>query len=455
MVRHTDATQNKLFLLLLLAGTFTFFSSFVKGQPEWVSKTPLKSNYFIGVGGAEKISGSSGHIQKARDRALEQIASGIAVTITSEASQKLLDQAGIVKEKFEITITSMARAELQGYELVDSWENEDEYWVYFQLHKNQYHLWLTNRKQVATLKASEYLAQAEHAINRKKITPAIGFYLQALGEIAPFLGMGLPASEGTMNTFLDVKILTNINLLFSSITISSSPSSLNAKVFQATPEKITLEVHFYLPDGSKIPVENLPLEAAVLQGSCTFDKPFPTDSSGLGLVKISHVHGPDNIQLVIKPDILALAGVSKEIAHQLTETISLPEKVISVVVDPVKVLIITRETNLDEHQQRPVTEGTLKQFLTSNGWSIVDEARLADYVIYVHAHSRQGSLRQGIYTAFAWGEISLVDNLTQEEIKRKTFSEINSGGSSYQLAGSHSLRRLAEEMTREFDAWFE
>ena len=441
--------------LLLITGFFAVSSFQGIGQPAWVTNFPQHPDYYTGVGVAEKKPGSSQYIQMARDQALEQIASGIAVTITSEASQRILEQAGIVKESFKLTVISMTRAELQGYELVDTWENENEYWVYYRLNKKQYHLWLDKRKQVASIQAFEYFTQAENALGRKEITPAIGFYLQALNEIAPYMGMGLRAPNGSPDSFLEVKLLMEISRLFSSIRINSLSPTLHSKVFQAPSGKIKLEVVFFDQDGSRIPVRNFPLSATILQGNCTFDKLFPTDSSGISPLKISRVNAPGNIQIAIRPDLSALMGASHRQGPQFLETLIVPEEIVSVLVDPVRVLIISSEFNMDVQQHRSITQSAMRQFLTGNGWSIVNEARLADYVMAIHARTRKGTQRQGIHTAFASGEIVLTDNVSQQELKSKVFPEVNAGGNSFEEAGIQALNRLAEEMSKKLEGWFD
>jgi len=107
---------------------FIFFiggsSVYAAKKPDWVNKRPIDNNSYIGIGVAEKDIETSEYIQKAKDRALREIASEITVTISSATLNQILEKAGVVKEEFESQIKSSTQAQLEGYELVDTWEDK-------------------------------------------------------------------------------------------------------------------------------------------------------------------------------------------------------------------------------------------------------------------------------------------------------------------------------------------
>jgi len=121
---------------------FIFFiggsSVYAAKKPDWVNKRPIDNNSYIGIGVAEKDIETSEYIQKAKDRALREIASEITVTISSATLNQILEKAGVVKEEFESQIKSSTQAQLEGYELVDTWEDKNQYWVYYKLLKEKY-----------------------------------------------------------------------------------------------------------------------------------------------------------------------------------------------------------------------------------------------------------------------------------------------------------------------------
>lgn len=438
---------------LLWVACLKLFLVTVSAQPSWTRQTPVDRDYYIGIGSAEKVAGSTEHIAKARDIALEQIAAGIAISITGETSQYILDQSGMVRERFESQITSLAKAELEGYELVDSWENNSEYWVYYRLNKARYHLLLDQRKRIATSQAYEFYMQGKIALAREEITQAMAHFLQAALEIGPYRGMGLRTPDGATNSYMDVEVFTQLNQLFSGIRINAHPPLLQAKLFQSPAETLTLKVNYYTDDKT-IPVQRLPLKLEVLQGRCEYNRLFPTNAQGETPLEILRIKSPGNVQVKITPDIQTLSGATDRLMGIFSH-LNIPERTINVQVDPVRVLIVSRESNMDQEQNRSLTANQLREFLTSAGWSITQEARTADYLLYIEASTRVGTERQGIHTAFAEGSIALTDNFSMEEIFRKNISPVNAGGPNFRVAGEQALERLAKEMIQEFKKAFD
>jgi len=114
---------------MLLAGCKT------TGVPSWVRQHPVHPDYYTGVGIARKLPGQTNHLARARDEALSEIASNIAINIISESILKTIQEAGIQKETFEANITSNTKALLESYELVETWENDKEFRAYYRLSK--------------------------------------------------------------------------------------------------------------------------------------------------------------------------------------------------------------------------------------------------------------------------------------------------------------------------------
>ncbi|TVQ17626.1 MAG: hypothetical protein EA361_02195 [Bacteroidetes bacterium] len=431
-------------LLLLL------WQDAVCAQPSWVRQTPVDKDYYIGIGTSPKTAGSAQHIAIARDMAMEQIASGIAITITAETSQHVLEQSGIIRETFEYNISSRVKRELEGYELVDLWENNEEYWVYYRLSKTSYRMMLDNRKGVAALQASKYREQAERALAREEIASALGYYLRAFREIAPYRGMALRDPDSRTNPHLDVTVYSGLSNILSSMRIHANPSVVIGKLFLGAEEPITLSVSFLAAEGDTIPVNNLPVRLTTQTGDCRFVPPLPTNNEGNTSLTITRVNSPSNVHLKVIPDLAALAGLEPvESEQSLFTGLNSPAAIATVELQPLRILIVASEYNLDQPDRRIVVTRTLSQQLMSAGWSLVSSAMDADYLLYINASTRAGTERQGIHTAFASGSIELSDVYSMDAIFSKNIAEVNAGGSDYTLAGEKALERLAEKLLEE------
>lgn len=419
-------------------------------QPSWVTQTPVEQEYYIGIGASSKETGSSHHIVLARDMALEQIASGIAVTISGETSQHVLEQAGLREETFHYNISTMTKASLEGYELVDSWENDDEYWVYYQLSKARYRKLMDNRKQRAASQASEYLQQAERAMAREEISSALAFYLQAARATGPYRGMGLRAPGNDMNSYVDVTVFSGLSNLLSSISIQADPPVADGRLFLAMEEPVILSVNYHSPEGKTIPLYNLPVETTTQHGDCSFEPPLPTDNEGNTNLLITRINRPGNVQIKIFPDVSALTGFDQvDFEQPVFAGLILPAEIATIEVQPLRVVLVASEYNLSQPDRKMVVSGILTEHLMSAGWRLVRSARDADYQLHIISSTRAGTERQGIHTAFATGSIEISDINTMEIVFSKNIIEVNAGGSDYIVAGEKALERLAAKLTEE------
>src|SRR5262245_17154640 len=105
-------------------------------RPDWVKARPASSGYYIGVGLASKSRGD--HQETAKKNALNDLASEISVTVEGNSLLYTLDQKTRFDESFTSTIKTTTTELIEGFELVDTWENGTEYWTYYRLSKAEH-----------------------------------------------------------------------------------------------------------------------------------------------------------------------------------------------------------------------------------------------------------------------------------------------------------------------------
>ncbi len=414
---------------------FTIFIAILTAQPLWVKQFPVDSAYYIGIGSAEKTGRGSNHIAIARDRALSQIAAEIAVTIISDSRQSLREEAGLVKETFESNISSLAKNELSGYELVDSWENRREYKVYYRLSKAIYEKQLNNKLEIIAKSASYYLTQGDKAEVEGDIAGALKHYLTATNEIGEYRGMGIKFPESSSNDFVDVILSVKLNNLLNNIQLNCHPNTLKHSQFQEKKNSITVTALFKKSEGRIIPIQNLSLVSIPDADNITHSFLQPTDSRGQSSFEINSAQTSGIIR--ITPDLSSLKQ----------EAINIPEILLTVELMPVKVFFAQDEMN--NGIKSSIIGVILKQFLTQAGWQIVDTTQDADLMIKLSANARNGVEIHSIFTAFADGDISISAN--KKEIFRQSFNRISGTGTNYEEARKQALQGLGELMTSEID----
>ena len=114
---------------LLFVLTLSISQTFAGDEkPEWLKNRPVRSKFYIGIGMAQKNNSAQDYHQVAKENALQDLSSEINVNISSNITVKLTENADRIQEELRSQIQTSTKASLEGYEMVDSWENDQEYW---------------------------------------------------------------------------------------------------------------------------------------------------------------------------------------------------------------------------------------------------------------------------------------------------------------------------------------
>src|ERR1043165_33225 len=95
---------------------------------------------------------------EAKKNALYDLASEIKVDISSNSVLYTVQNNNNFNENFNSLIKLSNSDNIEGYTLVDSYENEKQYWVYYQLDKQEYLDQKARKKQLVVTKASNLIA---------------------------------------------------------------------------------------------------------------------------------------------------------------------------------------------------------------------------------------------------------------------------------------------------------
>jgi len=87
--------------------------------PEWLILRPSNDLYYIGIGQAN--IDDNNYTQRAKNRALAQVAEEISVTISSEMINTAVEISGMLESDFQEDIRTSTQKELEGVETVGFW----------------------------------------------------------------------------------------------------------------------------------------------------------------------------------------------------------------------------------------------------------------------------------------------------------------------------------------------
>ncbi len=431
-----------LFIFLMIC-----FSVFAAKKPDWVNKRPIDNNSYIGIGVAEKDTETSEYIQKAKDRALREIASEITVTISGATLNQILEKAGVVKEEFESQIQSSTQAQLEGYELVDTWQDKNQYWVYYKLSKEKYAQLRKAKTDKAISLSLDFYLKAEQKKADSHITEALQLYLQAFNPIEPFISEPLETRYNEQNIYLLNTIHSSLQQVLGTISLKPVEPEIDATIGKSLEDPILFNALYM-----QSPIANFPLHFSFIKGEGELIEYTKSAADGIVLCRVSNILSADKMQ-VIKAELAINKLISQDdvnpIIQDIIKSLTIPSANVILNVSGPQVFIESTELNFGNPLEVTYIEPKLKEKLSGYGYSFVDMKSDADYVIMIDAQSRKGSTVYQMCSAFVDVTVSVMDMSTYEEIYKNTFSNAKGINTDMDKAGLAAFDNAAKQISEE------
>lgn len=284
-------------LLLLLVSTLLYAES---SSPQWVLQRPVNSNYYIGIGFCQKSNKE--YQTTAQQKALQDIALQIKSHIQSSSSLNTSSNKQNIQRDYSENIQVETNLQLEEYELVDSWENPTEYWVYYRLSKVDYQRLLERRLSKALSKGLSYLYKGEEWQAKGMLRSAATSYAKGLHSLNPVLDQDLTTlihdSSDDLYIVLSQKLLT----LFDGITLKCTNSNLEFYPLDQNIEKLKIQI-----TQQEQPISQLELKARFTNPSSQISSKAQINAKGeayFDIKALSNLPKKQEIQVLLSGDFL-------------------------------------------------------------------------------------------------------------------------------------------------------
>lgn len=415
------------------------YADLMKDAPEWAKRTPNTPGYYHGVGMAMKGTNQDFR-ERARQNALAELSGSISVTISSSSVLNQFEFDNTYSEYFRDNIRMSTQQQLEGFELVENWENDQQYWVYYRLSKTKWNQVKQERIDKAVATSRSKFDQAKLFSNEGKHADALRFYIRSVEDIRDFLGEDI-------QTEIDGKQLDFATLLMADLIAHVQQMQI---VFPL--DKLTLEpgitpgsvaVDATVVDGQRQPVSGVPVTTRYswLPGSITEKV---TDARGqfrISPQKISARNNNEQIICALNLDRLVRDNTTDMVVQKLFDgvkvnTFKLPVELIK----PVFFISVNAE-NLREQYTRNSIEEEITRLLRQDGYQITDNAAKTDYQLIVDAYTTEGNERNNRFSVLLSAQF-LVKDGKGRTIYSNRDEGISGLGGSYFQAGEDAYNSL-------------
>ncbi|RME15765.1 MAG: hypothetical protein D6799_05705, partial [Bacteroidetes bacterium] len=423
--------------------------------PNWVSQRPVKSSKYIGIGVASKL-GNPNYMLEAKKNALYDLTSEIKANISSNSMLYSVQSDNKFSQTFNSLITLKSVEDIEGYELVGTYENDKQYWVYYELDKQEYLRQKEQKKKNTISKAAEIIKLSINDDQQKNYTAALRKKIQAFSILVPYLNEEIDFSEYNIPNVKNIFDLTkDIQFKLQAINITPPAHIPVLKPFQQKYPPVQVKTFIYKDILSQFPFI-IYYDDEILQ---TQDKSI---SDNNGILNIIPLYVQANFQIAtieLQPDIEALVAndsVSRQNVRFLKSFIQLPKFSIQVNIQPVYLFIQSTEMNMNKKNKSSIIQNILFNQLKTNEINITSDSTQADYILKIYSNTSEdensNELKKqfNLYLAQLNIEITLYDK-NKQIIYSQIINDIYGYGSNLPLASNNAYtnEKLSERLNEE------
>jgi len=416
-------------------------------KPTWVQSRPTSGMYYTGIGVAQK-NPNTDYQRTARESALSDLASEIKVNVSSNSLLYTLEREYKFEQEFRETIKVTSDLDLEEFELIDTWEDADSYWVYYRLNKQSYADRQKEKKDAAQSLALDFYAKGLSAQNSMQFNTAVDSYLRGLQALESFWGESNNVDFQGNEILLDNALFTGLRDLLTDVRITAE-NELNLtwqNGFKTTAEILVTDAT------NNSPFEGVPLNYEYFGAYGRYRGKTATDADGRVQIAINEAEKDRTSNVLVTAvdtEFLFEPFRSDRFMRQLTE--SLRSAILKTPINyrPPGVYLDVEEKNLGEIMRTNPLSSAVKTSLLRKGFQFSDEKEGADLTVIIRSNTRKGGIEQGFHTAFLELDLSVRNNATQERVYHVSRSDLRGTDLDFERAGLKAYQNLTRSIESE------
>jgi len=353
----------------------------LKPAPSWVSSRPNNGFKYVGIGFGDKTKGNA-YQMEAKKNALYDLSSEIKVDISVNSVLYTVQNNNKFNETFNSMIKLSNSDNIEGYQLVDSYENDKQYWAYYILDKQEYANQKALKKQQTITKATNFIASSFIDEQNRDFSASIKKRIQAFGVLTPYLSEEINFDAAQTKGIKNVFDLTNlIQQQLSSIFVGAQQSLLQLKPYQQSYAPLV----YNLVIKNKVALQNFPFIVSSDEDKIKVVEKTSTNVTGDLQVKINSVEPLNQtVAFSLNPDISGLMGsdsVGRAGLSLLKQFVQTPSLKVQAQVSPVNIFVSAVEKNLGKVTGTHIIESFLQQRFNGQEVIITSNPDQADFII--------------------------------------------------------------------------
>lgn len=374
-----------------------------KSAPHWVESTPVHPDYYIGVYSVSK-SGVD-YRSKAKQGALESLASEISVKISGESVLKTLETSSSFDQEYKQNVKIQSTEEIEGYELIGTWENDNEYWVYYRLSKAKHAQIKKERIAKALNIGKDFFARAKENHDKNNYHEAFVLSIKALESVSKYLDQPLKTSIDGKEVYFATEVMSYTQEMVGEIRIAAGKKVLSVLLGDLVSEE---DAFFDVRSDKGVPLSQIPLKC---EYKAVFFKNYNVQTNeqgkaGIPIGKMKQSKEEQFITAKLDFEELAFNQTKDKIVLKLLNYIPAKTGQIKLNVRAPKVYVISNEKEFGR-RVNPIITPTAKQVLTSRGLTVVTKKSDADLIMVITSNTKMIGSNGGTYQVELKGNVEV------------------------------------------------
>ncbi len=409
--------------------------------PSWVQARPNVPGYYVGIGSARKTTPD--YQQAAKQSALADLASDISVVISANSVLNAFENQQRFFEDYTSNIRAEAQKELEDYEVVGTWEDQQTYWIYYRLSRETYRRIMDEKKSAAAAKSLDFYDKALAARQDNDIKTALVMLIKALEPIKPYFAETITVTHGNQTIYLGNEIIKTITSILNSISVNG-PAQLSAKMGQGVPASLTT---YAVTESSGLPLRAIPLRVNYTERPLANSR-ITTDAQGAASVTI------DAVRSLKTAEVLRVSLDFESVVQEATTDFAIrkvlmrfsgPTTETRLVIEKPSFYVSSDERNLGASlEQHPLANG-IKRKLVEAGFPLTNSPSGADYRLSLIASTHKtGQIGQFVQVGLRLQV--LVTNAAGLEVYHRTNDRISASHFEAAAAGQNAYNNALKRI---------
>lgn len=423
-------------------------------KPNWVQQRPTDEMYYVGIGIASKIANPTNFQQVAKKNAVNDLISEISVTVSSNSLLSQYQRDKDFTQQFESEVKITTLNSIEGFNIVDSWEDKEYFWIYYRLSKEQYKS-IKQQKMLAAIDQSLDFFELADLCSDQEIIKSIRLKIKALVCLQPYLNEDIQTQYKGRQIYVVNELVNSIQFQLNQIELRTDTTLMTFKVGQSNSNSLKVSTS---TRNNNVPIPFVPINMICEMGSFVGTHSTESNQNGTAVLSIIRLESKASLQfLKIQLNMKAIfASDSIQVTLQnILLSLAMPNSSIRVSNIPISLYIQSNEFNLGKRLQTSYFESSLKTELSQSGCVFIENPETADYVVYINSETKaQGNI---------WGNMKMVTlNMTisitrqpdkleifkeaMRDIKGFQLTEENAGLDAYKTANENLLKNIYPPM---------